>query len=329
MTTIAALQNKGTKLREANYRRLRATTVLASHSHAVEKLQDPKLDRALARLAKENFDMERISTRDREYFFAYFDEKLESEIISEFRWTPTLGSIRNLGAREGYCSLCGKGDSLIERENRDKLRYIFRLDNTAGGKELWVGSSCILHHGLHVDGARTAEEAERLLKKSFNAHKKQWEIEMWRASTPGHEEIPELWNTFRWLRIYNVPWENFGLDRYQALREWRRLMGALRDGSRNHFKGAVRQYMNRGALTPGKEQAWRDAKQFVNGYNALTELAQGVSWQDRKTLLPSRLEDLRNDRRQRADAIALHERFNAPPPPPIKRSPLRRGKKGK
>lgn len=254
------------ELREARYRRLRATTVLAAASATVKEMQDQKLNKALAKMREQNFDMERLSSKVVEYVYGVFDEELTNKITAEFRFVPRWTNVQNHGECIAFCDLCGKGDSLEHRENRDKLRYTFRLQNDVGGTDVWVGSSCILHHGLHVDGARTAEEAERLLNKAFNQAKLQWEIEQWRADNPDHFEIPEQWEKFRYIRIYTYHenlWSALGLDRRAALKKWYQLMGKARDGSRNHFAGAFKQYTKRGALTPGKHEAWIDAQRFT------------------------------------------------------------------
>jgi len=269
MTTLAKmklLEEGEPELREARYRRLRATTVLAASSNVIKQMQDRKLNKALATMRAQNFDMERVEPKLVEYIFATFDDKLTDEITTEFRFVPQWTNVKNHGECIAFCDLCGKGDSLEHRENLDKLRYTFRLQNDAGGEDVWVGSSCILHHGLHVDGARTAEEAERLLNKAFNQAKLQWEIEQWRADNPDHFEIAELWERFRTLRIYTYHmqfWSALGLDRSDALRRWYKLMGQARDGNRNHFKAAVRQYTKRGALTAGKHEAWIQARRFM------------------------------------------------------------------
>lgn len=269
MTTLAKmklLEADEPELREARYRRLRATCVLASASNTVKQMQDRKLDKALATMRKQNFDMERVKPNLIEYIYATFDEKLTDKITDEFRFVPKWTNVKDNGSCVAYCDLCGKGDSLEHRENRDKLRYTFRLQNGAGGEDVWVGSTCIMQHGLHVDGARTAEEAERLLKKAFNQAKLQWEIEQWRADNQDHFEIPELWERFRSVRFYTFHEEyyaKFGIKRKEMMTAWYRLMGKSRDGSRNHFKGAYRQYTSRGALTKGKHVAWVETKRMM------------------------------------------------------------------
>ena len=286
MTTLAKLkqlENGEPELREAGYRRLRATCVLAEHSKTVVDRQDSKLTNALARIRKENFDFERVPVRQLEYVYGIFDEKLTDAITAEFVFVPRFGNIRNLGALEGHCELCGKGDSLEHRENLDKLRYEFRLQNDAGGRDIWVGSSCILQHGLHVDGGRTAEEAERILKKSFSQHKTQWEIESWRRENPDHFEIPDQWQAlrshYRANRYPNEFWVKVGLTSEKVLNKWYALCGANKDRKRDHFKGAARQYQTRGGLTHGKHQAWQDAQKFLKLSELLTPIFQEVQQQ--------------------------------------------------
>lgn len=253
-------------LREARYRRLRATTVLAMASKTVKDLQDKKLTQALAAMRKQNFDMERVKPDLVEKIFETFDEDLSDQITREFRFVPKWTNVRNHGQCSAHCDLCGKGDSLEERENRDKLRYTFRLQNDAGGEDVWVGSTCITHHGLHVDGARTAEEAERLINKAFNQAKLQWKIEAWRDENPDHFEIPELWERFRVIRFYaytEAYYAKFNIRRAKMLSSWYRLMGKKRGGGKNHFRNAFKQYQSRGGLTEGKHEAWEEAKRLM------------------------------------------------------------------
>lgn len=275
MTTLAKmklLEADEPELREARYRRLRATCVLASSSNTIRKMQDTKLNKALATMRKQNFDMERVKPNLIEYIYATFDEKLTDKITDEFKFVPKWTNVKNHGSCVAFCDLCGKGDSLEHRENRDKLRYTFRLQNDAGGDDVWVGSTCIMQHGLHVDGARTAEEAERLLNKAFNQAKLQWEIEQWRADNQDHFEIPALWERFRHTRFYTFRPEYyaaFGISRKEMLTAWYRLMGKQRDGSRNHFRNAFKQYTSRGALTPGKHESWVEAKRLMGVLDVL------------------------------------------------------------
>lgn len=272
MTTLAHMKllEDGEELRDARYRRLRATCVLAEASKHVADMQDGKLNKALAAMRKNNFDMEQVSNNLIEYIYATFDEDVTETIIGEFTFVPKWTNVKDLGDCSGHCDLCGKGDSLDHRENRDKIRYMYRLQNTAGGNDVWVGSTCILQHGLHVDGARTAEEAEKLIKKAFNQAKKQWEIERWRDENPDHFEIPEQWEQFRKVRFYTYPpefYSAFKLSRQEMLHAWYRLMGKARDGSRNHFRAAARQYERRNALTPGKHEAWIEAQRMLSILN--------------------------------------------------------------
>lgn len=253
-------------LREARYRRLRATTVLAAASKTVKDMQDRSLNKALAAMRDQNFDMERVSPKLIEKLFATFDEELTDRVTGEFRFVPKWTNVRNHGACVAHCDLCGKGDSLEHRENRDKLRYTFRLQNDSGGEDVWVGSTCITHHGLHVDGARTAEEAERLINKAFNQAKLQWAIEEWREKNPDHFEIPELWERFRLIRFYAYSegfYAKFGIRRQKMLTAWYRLMGKQRGGGKNHFRNAFKQYTQRGGLTEGKHAAWEEAKRMM------------------------------------------------------------------
>ena len=149
------------------YRKTRATAVLASCSNVIRAAQDTELTAVLAKLREKNFELARLKDSELEYVFAYFDEDMTGKIISEFRFVPELGSIRDLKRAEGHCDLCGKGDSRDDGGNEDKLRYQFKLANHAGGQDIWVGSTCIWQHGLHVDGAANADEARRFCARRW------------------------------------------------------------------------------------------------------------------------------------------------------------------
>jgi len=341
LAQLKLLEEGEPELREAHYRRLRATTVLAASSKYIANLQDRKLNKALAQMRVQNFDMERVSPTLVEYIFASFDEKTTNKITAEFMFVPEWTNIQNHGGCVAFCDLCGKGDSLEHRENRDKLRYTYKLQNTAGGSDIWVGSSCILHHGLHVDGARTAEEAERLLKKAFNVAKKQWEIEAWRAANPDHFEIAPLWERFRSVRFYTYHEEFYaqvGIERAKMLNAWYGLMGKNRDGKRDHFAGAYKQYVKRGALTEGKHDAWIEAQRMMGILDVLAPIFQKAKqiggWQSYKVeavsldYIDKEMKAVKARKSWKAliaptESIKARKAAEKAGPPPKKRSPRR------
>lgn len=217
---------------------------------------------------------------------AAFDEDTTRIICDEYRFNFTLGNIRDLGRCAGHCRLCGKGDSRDDGANRDKLRYEFKLTNIAGGQDLWVGSSCILQHGLHVDGAANAEQAEEILRKSLAEHMRIWKIEAWKAANPDHETIPELWErTRREPYFMSYPHDFYRAwgfqDAYHALRDWRKLF--------KPFRTASRFYERKDFLTEQKTEQWRKWQEIWKGFDemfgvfreAMELVDQHRHWRDR------------------------------------------------
>lgn len=236
------------------YRKVRATSVLAANSHHFLSQETGPLMKVFSKLEKNNYDMERLSARDLEHLYAELDEDTTAQICSEYRFYPDFGNIRDLGNCVGHCRLCGKGDSRDDGGNQDKLRYEFLLTNTAGGQSVWVGSSCILHHGLHVDGAANAEQARAILQKTLSEHIRIWKIEAWKDANPDHETIPELWEKVRrepYFRSYpDAFFQAYGIsDAYAGIRRWRELF--------RPFRSASRFYERKGFLTESKTSTWR------------------------------------------------------------------------
>lgn len=256
--TLASISGKvGYQSRDGlGYRKTRATAVLAMHSAHVRNKQEPKLEKILGKLRDHNFDQNQLKPSELEYIFAHFDDEMSKAITAEFEFRPTFGSIRDLHRAEGHCDLCGKGDSRDDGGNEDKLRYQFLLTNTAGGESIWVGSSCILQHGLHVDGAANAEEAEVILRKTLQQHLKVWKIEAWKNEHPDHESIMTLWQAFRNIPYYrDYPDELYGVFGTDALT----LLGRHRKAYRA-FRTAARFYGKNGFLTESKTAVWLEAK---------------------------------------------------------------------
>lgn len=265
MTTIAQMkiEEENPDLRQAGYRRTRATAVLALASNHVARLQDDEFVEALKALRAENFDMDRLDDEAIEVIFAVMDNELSDAVIDEFTFVPKLGNIRDLGGCVGHCDLCGKGDSRDDGANLDKIRYEYRLTNTSGGQDVWVGSTCILQHGLHVEGARSAEEAEKILRQTMQQHLRQWKIEAWRSANPDHAMIPEHWDKLRrtWVRTYHArEWSALGLDVHKIQR---RIYHHVRGRGKQTFRTASKFYARKGFLTEGKTELWREVKRML------------------------------------------------------------------
>lgn len=305
MTTLAAMKNGDEDLRRAGYRRLRATTVLAAHTKHVRELQDQKFEKVLSRLREVNFSLDRLKNKEIEYLFAVMDEDMDSKIVGEFVFEPELGSIRDLGSCIGHCDLCGKGDSRDDGANEDKIRYQFRLKNRAGGDDVWVGSSCIVQHGLHVSGARTSEEAEKLLARTMQQHLALWKIEAWKAAHPDHAEIPEHWQRLR--RSYlnhgdRAAFEALGFP-FSKMKE--RLYHLVRGRGKATFRTASQFYSRKGFLTDSKTELWVEAKTILKaldkGWPLVREARSRFPYNEAAALdwLEERARQLREEKEER------------------------------
>lgn len=263
-----------------NYRERRTTIALANSS---ARLREAPADvrEGIKAVVENNFDLETSDDASLEGVFAYFDDDAMHGVMSEFEFRPGLGSIEDLKGPIGHCALCGKGDSRVDGANEDKLRYIFRLTNIAGGTDLMVGSSCILHYGLKVKGAQTAEEARTLLAKSLREHIQMWKEAEWREAWPSHDQIPETYKQcVNMLRLYM---NDYGLRHaFVDLRVADPEAPTFIDFTRglrnaiNDFTPAMKFYMRRRWLTDKKHDAWiraakslRKAQRFVQLHNAM------------------------------------------------------------
>jgi hypothetical protein len=238
----------------AGYRRIRATTVLAKASKRFGDA-DPGLLKAITKLEKHNYDVGRLRQKDVEMFYAYFDRETSEEITSEFRFVSEHGACQYHPSKDAFCDLCGKGDSRDDGENEDMLNYTFKLTNKAGGQDIWVGSSCILQHHLHVDGAATSEEAKRILNSTLNAHKKEWEIDAWRLEHEDHETIPRLYSDLNSFRLYHLS----GQELWALNVEIGQLRHRVRAVTKS-FRTASKFYARKAFLSPKKTTDWQRAK---------------------------------------------------------------------
>jgi len=267
MTTLHMMKHDDTEdLRQAGYRRLRATSVLAAASKAVSGLQEEEFVAALARLREANFHLDRLDDLDVEIIYGTMDEALTKRVVDEFTFRPLMGNIRDLGACVGVCDLCGKGGSRDDDANEDRIRFQYLLTNTAGGSNVWTGSTCIVQHGLHVDGARTIEEAERILKKVMNQHKAQWKVEAWRAQHADHSDIPAQWEALRWARVRNYSpamWAALGLPSDELAKLERRIYHHVRGRGKQTFRTASTFYARKAHLTESKTVLWQEVKTIL------------------------------------------------------------------
>ena len=302
MTGAVGLPSSG-----AGYRRIRATSVLGASSQHVQRMQDADLNKALARLRKVNFDMDRLSNRNVELLYAHFDKKMSKKITDEFQFHASLCNIQDHGTCSAFCDLCGKGDSLDGGENQDKLRYTFKLSNHAGGEDVWVGSSCILQHGLHVDGAATAEEAKEILRKSLQAHLTQWRIEAWQAEHPDHTDIPAQWEAFRYWRprtYQEAYWTALGFDVFQIDRERHAAWKRFRTASKFYARKAHLSINTNTKSETSKTQDWLEAKRLLkiaDLVNPMIREAMDIRYRDSE---PAAIVFLEGKRKERDEKIA-------------------------
>lgn len=241
---------------KTHYRVLRSTVVLALSSHVINDILDKDLKKAIAQVQKKNYQFDQIDPVTLEVLYAAFDDDFTKKVRDEFIFYPGKGSVRVHASAIGVCELCGKGDSKETGDNRDHLRIEFQLKNIAGGKDTWCGSTCIVNFGLKVDGAATAEEAERLLGMSMRQAVRQFEIDAWRASNAGHEDIPGEYQELRnlvttaehYTRDYFGEMILLNLDPEQLGRVVRDILRQMRVSSRF--------YQREGYLTPKKQDGW-------------------------------------------------------------------------
>lgn len=267
-----------------NYRERRTTIALANAS---ARLREAPADvrEGIKAVVENNFDMETADDASLEGVFAYFDDDVMRGVMSEFEFRPGLGSIEDLKGPIGHCALCGKGDSRADGGNEDKLRYRFRLTNLAGGEDLMVGSSCILHYGLKVKGAQTAEEARTLLAKSLREHIQMWREEEWREAWPSHDQIPSTYRHY--LNVLRTVTNNWQLkDLFLELRgvdpetpSYIDFMRGFRQDLAN-FTPAMKFYMRRKWLTDQKHSAWIAAAQRLRATERFLELHRQTQGMD-------------------------------------------------
>jgi hypothetical protein len=263
------------------YRVIRSTVVLAQHSAALKDIIDKSLRRTLKKVERVNYDFAQLDDEDLEVLYGYFDDKFMKKVKREFMFIPYSGAIRDNHGTVAICNLCGKGDSKDTEDNEDHIRYEFLLTNMVDGTDVWCGSTCIINYGLKVKGAKTAEEAKRLLDQSLREHKRQWMIEEWQATNGDHEKIPEQYQQFRrmpyMLRMHGVLYDNFG-ELQLAGFDMDATRNAAEDGWKD-FRTASHFYQRNGFLTETKMEAWTNAKsilQHVAEMQNVLNVSEGV-----------------------------------------------------
>jgi hypothetical protein len=158
--------------------------------HSATCRQNPQLGEALAAAKGAGWDLNRLQQKQIEIIFAEFDEDLEKEIKAEFAADPKY--LVDLGHSEGTCPLCG----------HEGIRWLFKITNTAGGQDVQCGSQCIVSHGINVQGAETAELAQKALEKAIRKRLRELEIKAWHDRSKFKEHhfdmVRECLNRIRW-----------------------------------------------------------------------------------------------------------------------------------
>jgi hypothetical protein len=267
--------------KKLGYRVLRSTVVLARHSAALADLladDGGDLEDALARVEAANYDFARLDADDLETVYGYFDDDFTAKVLDEFIFVPDMGSIRDNGKCNAICMLCGKGDSKDEGDNEDHIRFEFRLNNIAGGGEVWTGKSCIINYGLKVKGAATAEEAKKLLERSLREHQRQWMIDVWQAENADHDDMAMQFENLRELPRQMKPY-GYLMDHFGELQLAGFDMAHIRTetvDTLRPFRTSVRFYQREGYLTPKKSEAWNTAKALLREVSSMRKALEGA-----------------------------------------------------
>jgi len=156
----------------------RVTLNLARHSACCQQNQ-PLMD-VLWKLPQVDWDISALPQQDVEILYAEFDDALEAKIKSEFVADP--GFLIDLGATmaDSNCPLCG----------HPHIRWLFKIQNLNGGKDVTCGSTCIVTHGLSVKGAETAEHAREILERAISKQKRKLLIQGWHRRAEFTEDLP-------------------------------------------------------------------------------------------------------------------------------------------
>lgn len=259
---------------KTHYRVLRSTIVLATYSKAYADIRTPALAEAVAEVQQRNYAFDVLDRKTLETVFAAFDDDFTRRVRSEFHFDGKATSVRIHPEALAICELCGKGDSKDTGDNRDHLRFEFRLHNTAGGREAWCGATCIVNYGLKVQGAATAEEADRILSQALRQALRAYNIAQWQGQNGDHADMQEQYERLR---------RSTG-EAIQAQRSIESLLlgydeRKLRDvrGIVRRFRASLGFYLRSGYLTKAKEPAWEDAKYVLSTLKDYAELQQQLS----------------------------------------------------
>lgn len=256
-----------------HYKHVRTTIALFCASTLFAQL-DEETRAQFRAIVDRNYDLSGVPDETLTATIATLDDDLMKKVRDEYEFVPRMGNIRDHGACVAHCALCGKGNSKAGdgEENRDKLRYDFRLqNNNAGGADLYVGADCIVNFALKVKGAETSAEARAILERSLREHLALWRQEAWRAANPSHATIPELWQAYVGAAHEWRYWSRFGsreADIHTLGQSQRGIYFALTKHTRV-MKALVRFYERKNFLTEAKTEEWKQARAFMRSLSWL------------------------------------------------------------
>lgn len=203
-----------------------------------------RLKPVLLKLKIRNWQFDALAKSELELIYGLVNEALCLQVLSEYE--VTTGSMRDYGfpwwrggsdpvwfdgVHEVDCRLCG------HKHNR----YEFLASNTAGGTDIWMGSTCIRKFGLTVDGESTAEAAWSKLSKAMNVSKKAQTRKQWQDDHPDHDAV-----------MNKVAEASDLVDHHTGRSTWNNLphgMWRRMKAYSKKMKGAVRYYYKNDYLT--------------------------------------------------------------------------------
>jgi len=247
------------------YKEVRTTIALFMASTLFAKL-DEDARAQFQIIVDRNYDLSGVPDATLDATIATLDDDVMKRASAEFEFVARIGNIRDLKACVGNCALCGKGDSKHAEgeDNRDKLRYDFRLGNAASGIDLWVGSNCIVNHALKVRGADTSAEARTILERSMREHIALWRQEAWRAANPTHAGIPALASK---LATATHEWKYYGVfgsreNDIAVLGQSQRQINYTLYRHTRAMRTNARFYERKSFLSDAKTDEWKQARAF-------------------------------------------------------------------
>lgn len=295
-----------------HYKHVRTTVVLLMSSTIFREFS-PQEQQAFREIERLNFDLSAAGGTSLEYAFAKLDDEVMARARAQYEFVANEpNSIRNHYDRIATCRLCGKGDSKDDGSNKDKLQYDFRLQNTEGGADLWVGSDCIVNFGLKVRGAETSEEARAILERNLRQCMSLWKKEAWRNEHPDHVELMKHFHAledatgeFKYYGKYGRRGPDIAILGQSQNTIFRRCQALLRC-----MRGALRFYQRTNYLTPSKTEEWRQTKLWLFSLGWLTrtlDTSAQMTYEQREDFLrkarverEAKIEALRTRRTPRA-----------------------------